>query len=202
MWYVVQVRTGKEESIRKQCEKLCGRDKGAAANKREDGTEIENLGREKNENSTGIIERCFIPRYEESKRYKGEWHKKTKILFPGYVFVVSSNVRQLFSGLKSVIGMTKLLGNGDAIVPLTLEETDFLLQFGGKDQVVKLSEGIIENDRVIVTNGPLKGYEGLICKVDRHKKMAWLEMMMFGRLQKIEVGLEIVEKRQMEDERV
>lgn len=194
MWYVVQVRTGTEESVRKQCERLLKGEK-EAADSWADCAEIESKSRKRTDSSTGIIERCFIPRYEEVKRYKGEWHRETKILFPGYVFVVSSDIRQLFAGLKSVIGLTKLLGTGDTIIPLTQEETDFLLQFGGKDQVVKLSEGIIENDRVIVTDGPLKGYEGLICKVDRHRKKAWLKMMIFGRMLEIEVGLEIVEKR-------
>ena len=60
---------------------------------------------------------------------------------------------------------------------------------------MKMSEGIIEGDQIIVTRGPLCGKEGLIQKIDRHKRKAWLEMKMFGREQRVEVGLEIVEKR-------
>lgn len=170
MWYVVQVRTGTEESVQRQCEILLDNE---------------------------IMKQCFIPRFEEEKRYRGEWHRKKEILFPGYVFIVSGDAVKLFAGLKNVNGLTKLLGIGNRIVPLSSEETNFLLKFGGKDQIVKLSKGIIENDKVIISEGPLKGYEGLICKIDRHKKKAWLEMKMFGKMQKIEVGLEILKKREI-----
>ena len=43
-------------------------------------------------------------------------------------------------------------------------------------------------------SGPLQGKEGYIKKIDRHKRRAFLEMPMFGRVQKIQVGLEIVAK--------
>ena len=57
-----------------------------------------------------------------------------------------------------------------------------------------MSEGFIEGDKFIVTRGPLCGKEGLIQKINRHKRKAWLEVEMFGRKQEIEVGLEIVAK--------
>ena len=56
MWYVIQVRTGTEENIRLQCEA--------------------NIPEE-------IMERCFIPYYEERRRIRGEWMTVKRILFPG-----------------------------------------------------------------------------------------------------------------------
>ncbi len=64
-----------------------------------------------------------------------------------------------------------------------------------KNRLSEMSEGIIENDRVVVTSGPLKGNEGLIRKIDRHKRKAWLEIEMFGRTVEMQVGLEVVGKR-------
>ena len=32
---------------------------------------------------------------------------------------------------------------------------------GGKEQIVGMSEGFIENDKVVITSGPLVGREGL-----------------------------------------
>ena len=58
-----------------------------------------------------------------------------------------------------------------------------------------MSVGVIEGDRVIVTEGPLKGHEAQITKIDRHKRAAYLDMRMFGRHKTIKVGLEIVRKR-------
>ena len=167
MWYVIQVRTGSEDNIRLQCEK--------------------NI-------STNILKDCFIPYYEERKHLKGEWRTLKKILFPGYVFLDSEEWERLFMNLKQVSGLTKLLGIGDDVVPLTEEEVEFLTSFGGEDQVVPISEGILENSKVIVMSGPLTGKEGYIKKIDRHKRKAYLELPMFGRIQRIQVGLEIVSK--------
>lgn len=93
-------------------------------------------------------------------------------------------------------GLTKLLGTGQDVVPLTFGEIRFLQQFGKEEQIVEMSKGIIENDKIIVTQGPLKGNEGLIKKIDRHKRKAYLEIEMFGRKVETQVGVEIVEKRQ------
>lgn len=167
MWYVMQVRTGTEENIRLQCSRRI---------------------------PEGVLERCFIPYYEEKKKIRGEWTVQKKVLFPGYIFVVTENMEQLYEALRSVIGLTRLIGTGREIVPLTEEEKNFLLEMGGEEQVVEMSEGIIENSRTKVLSGPLKGKEGLIRKIDRHKRKAWLEIEMFGREQTVEVGLEIVAK--------
>ena len=97
--------------------------------------------------------------------------------------------------MKKVIGLTKLIGTGDEIVPLTEDEVTFLREFGKEEQVVGVSKGIIVDDKVIIQTGPLKGNEGLIKKIDRHKRKAWLELELFGRTVETQVGLEIVEKR-------
>ena len=167
MWYVVQVRTGAEESIRTQC--------------------VKNVG-------TDVLKRCFIPYYEEKKRIRGEWTIQKKVLFPGYIFCITEQLEDLFQSLKLVVGLTKLLGTGNEIIPLAENEIAFLRRFGGKDQVVRMSEGIIEHSQVRITSGPLMGMEAFVKKIDRHKRKAWLELQMFGRLQMVQVGVEIVEK--------
>lgn len=167
MWYVVQVRTGTEERIRVQCLKNAQSD---------------------------VIAKCFIPYYEEQKRIRGKWTMQKKVLFPGYVFIITEQIDKAYEELRHIIGLTRLVGTGGEVVPLSGEEKEFLLKFGGEEQVVRMSEGIIEDSRVRVTSGPLQGIEGCIKKIDRHKRKAWLEVEMFGRMQRIEVGLEITEK--------
>lgn len=167
MWYVVQVRSGTEHNIRIQC------------NKKIPDT---------------IMERCFIPYYEEKKKQNGTWNTLQKVLFPGYIFMITEDVEKLFFHLKTIEGMTKLIGTGQDIIPLKEEEITFLKRFGGEEQIVSMSEGIIEGTQVTIISGPLKGMEGLIQKIDRHKRKAWLELEMFGKMQQVEVGLEITRK--------
>lgn len=168
MWYVMQVRTGTEESIRCQCQRTI---------------------------DSSVLERCFIPYYQQKKRFQGKWHIQERILFPGYVFLVCRNIEGLLENLKHVIGFTKVIGTGSEIVPLTEEEVDLLKRMGKEEQLVEMSTGIIENDTVQILNGPLKGMEGCIRKIDRHKRKAWLEIEMFGRTMEMQVGLEIVAKQ-------
>lgn len=168
MWYVIQVKAGTEERIRRQCESMIDKK---------------------------IMEYCFIPCYEEKKKYQGNWHISRKLLFPGYVFIVSNRLEELFERLKEVHGLTRLIGTGKEIVALKEEEVYLLKRIGADERPVGISTGMIENGNVMVTEGPLKGMEGCIRKIDRHKRKAWLEIGMFGRVMELEVGLEIVIKK-------
>ena len=167
MWYVMQVRTGTEESICRQCRNVIGSE---------------------------VLERCFIPYYEEKKRYEGRWHTQEKILFPGYVFMITDKIEELSLWLRQVIGLTKLLGTGKEIVPLTSDEEHWLLKIGGRKQKVEISEGIIGAGTLRITDGPLTGMEESIKRIDWHKRKAYLEVEMFGRVVEVQVGLEVVEK--------
>ena len=91
--------------------------------------------------------------------------------------------------------MTKLLKTGEQIISLTDSEIEFLLKFGGREQLVKMSIGFAEQDKIVVLEGPLKGMEGYIKKIDRHRREANLELPMFGRILDIKVGLEIIRKK-------
>ena len=168
MWYVIQVLTGTEEKICRQCEQVI---------------------------DSSILERCFIPRFQQKKRFLGEWHMQNEILFPGYVFLIPEHLETLTESLKQVVGMTKLLKTGEAITPLSEQEVALLQKLGSEKQEVSMSTGIIEGDAVHIFDGPLQGMEGLIKKIDRHKRIAYLEVEMFDRKVEMRVGLEIIEKK-------
>lgn len=167
MWYVIQVRTGTEEDIKLQCERRI---------------------------PSEIMERCYIPYYERKRKIRGTWHMEQRILFPGYVFVISDALEELFMGLKSVIGLTKLIGTGREIIPLTEQEVLLMQRLGNNDGLVELSCGVIQGGRTVITSGPLKGLEGCIRHIDRHKRTAKLELELMGRIVETQVGLEILEK--------
>ncbi len=175
MWYVIQTSTGRKEKIKLECEQRISKD---------------------------ILSHCVLPLYEEKIKYKGQWHIQKKKLFPGYLFLISDNLDELYKQLKKVEAMTKLLGTGEEIIPLTQNEIDFLLRFAGDEELVKMSQGIIIGDKVTILSGPLKGMESTIKKIDRHKRKAWLNLEMFGRSQLVEVGVEIVKKIASEDENI
>lgn len=166
-WYAVQVRTGKEQDTADLCRKIVDDD---------------------------ILWEAFIPRYERMKRYQREWHKEQLPMFPGYIFLVTERVEELFYRLKKVPELTKILGDGREFIPIKDEEKALLQQMGNEEHVTEMSVGYIAGERVVILSGPMMGMEGKIKKIDRHKRMAVLEVGMFGRWVDVKVGVEIVEK--------
>ena len=167
MWYAVQVRTGEEEKTKLLCNKMISKE---------------------------ILEECFIPYYEQKKKYIGKWHITNEILFPGYIFMISSLINDLIAEIRKIPKLIKILGNGNEIIPLYDREIEFLMEFGKKEHLIKMSYGYIENDKIIITDGPMKDYEGTVKKIDRHKRKAIIEVEFFGRIMEVSAGVEIVRK--------
>lgn len=167
-WYVIQVRSKAEEKIKQKCEQLI---------------------------SKRILSECFIPKNKRLKRIKGNWIEVEEVLFSGYVFVVSEYPNELYLELKKIDDLTKMLGYTESeIFPLYEDEVEFLKSFSNDEHVVELSCGIIENDVIQITSGPLKGKEGIIRKIDRHKRIARIEVELFGKVTQAKVGLEIISR--------
>lgn len=139
---------------------------------------------------------CFIPLREVRRHVGGEWVSITERLFPGYLFVTTNDILRVSEHLRRVPEFTRLLGkNDEKVTPLSSNEVYWLnALLEPTSKTVAMSVGVIEGDRVIVTDGPLLGHEALISKINRYKRVAYLDMHMFGRTKTIKVGLEIVRK--------
>lgn len=166
-WYAVQVTTGKEEETACMCRRVI---------------------------DTEILQECFIPKGERMRRYEGAWHKEKKILFPGYLFFITDAVEQLYFELKKIPELTRILGDGTSFIPLEQDEVSLLLQMGGEEHIASMSSGYIKGEKIIITEGPLRNLEGIIRKIDRHKRTAVVQIRMLGRLRDVTMGVEIVRK--------
>ncbi len=141
------------------------------------------------------IKSCYVPEYEVSQKHEGEWQRIRKLLIPGYVFVETTDPAALAKLIRTLLPFTRMLGvSNDSFIPLTSNEVSWINGFANAEHVVEVSVGAIEGDQVIVTSGPLKGHEAQITKIDRHKRIALLEVHMFGRRKTVKVGLEVVKK--------
>ena len=116
-------------------------------------------------------------------------------MFPGYIFAISDQVEELYQALKNIPELTKFIGVGEKWTPMTREDIEIVEVLCGRERIVRFSEGYIIGTQVTVIRGPLQGMEGSIRRIDRHKRKAYLEIPMFGRVLNAQVGLEIVEKR-------
>ena len=96
--------------------------------------------------------------------------------------------------IKQAPAFARVLTQDGKIVPLSAAECDWLVRLTGPTHVVEPSIGVIEGDRVTITDGPLVGMESQIKKIDRHKRLAYLDVHLLGRTKTVKVGVEIVRK--------
>ncbi|MBR1930287.1 MAG: antiterminator LoaP [Lachnospiraceae bacterium] len=164
-WYAIQVLGGKEESTANLCQALLNQES----------------------------EELFVPRYVRKKKFNGQWQEVQGILFPGYLFVITDRVADLFFRLKAIQSLTKILRADDAFIPLQPEEISFLQHFGREEHLVEMSTGHKEGDHITITDGPLADFEGKILKIDRHKRIAIIEVDFFSRVTQVKVGLEVID---------
>ena len=167
MWYVIQTETGREEEILRLMRRSLDKK---------------------------LCSRYMILKAEWPKRSGGQWALLRKVMFPGYIFLVTEQVDILFAKLKQIPNLTKILGDGTEFIPLTQEEVGFLKNMVNEAYIAEMSKGYIIGDVVTVISGPMKEMKGKIKFIDRHKRLAVIEIEMFGRKTEVRLGLEIVKK--------
>ena len=123
---------------------------------------------------------CF--RYQRLMRYGGGWHMERRMLLPGFIFLYGKEE-----------GALKNTGRREKFF-LYPCESPYVKVLCSHDNLIHMSRGIIRNGTTVVTEGPLKGRENLIRKIDRHKRTAKLGVPFGGKTVEITVGLEIYQK--------
>lgn len=181
MWYVIHTISGMEQKCRQQCEKYV---------------------------DASAYKRMFVLHYTVKKHFKKEWHEVKKVLFPGYLFVDTETIEPVMEGLRQFRQYTKILRDGETVSPVTEQEQKFLADMMDENYVVRYSEGFLIGEKVYITSGPLRNYQGCIRTVDRHQRIAKLEIPVFGGLTPVEVGFGAIARvsedqfRQMKDESI
>lgn len=165
MWYVVQTMTGEEHKCVQLCKKRIKR---------------------------SLYREIFVPMYIDKMHFRKEWHDIKKPLFPGYFFIDTEEVEPILQDLKKMDRFAKALKNADVVTPITTKEQQFMMDMMNEEYTIHCSTGFIIGDKICITEGPLKNHCGLIQKVDRHRRVAKLEIDFFGRMTPAEVGLEIL----------
>ena len=143
----------------------------------------------------------FVPTKETPYRNKGVLHKIRKPLFPGYVFVqteiepsrIADRLETELKGVKEVYTILHY-GNDRKDVVVREEERLYWDRLFDENFCVVGSVGFIVGDTIHITSGALVGLEGQIKKIDRHKRIAIVEMKMMGAARDVSLMLEVVEK--------
>ncbi len=170
MWYALQTVKGQEENLKKQIKAL------ESEKKRDDWK----------------IFYCV-----KKKKYLGQWHDKTELFLPGYLFLVTKerNLRISKISEKTEISVFSAPYELDLkIWPVKWEEEEFIERLTRENDEIGMSYGVIRNGVLEVLDGALVGMESRVRKIDRHKRKGYVSIEICGEEVITEIGLEIIEK--------
>lgn len=145
--------------------------------------------------SHDIFDEVFTPKREISRKSDGKEVILSKVMFPGYIFVSSNNIKEFSTNMLYLPQFAKVLGRDKEtqdFVPLSDEECIMIDTLCGKDSGRLLETSFVsiqEGKKVKVIAGPLLGFEGKIHKVDLHKRVAYVEVSMLGNTFDVQFGI-------------
>lgn len=169
MWYVIQVTTGKEEEMRLLIEREAGHE---------------------------LYERCFYIKRERIWRRDGQCIVHVETMFPGYLFVITDQPKELYWGLKEIPQFTKMLRTEDEIfLSVADDERKFLenLLNGDKEDIVRLSKVKLDEKKEIVSaEGPLEHYIESIVKKKIRLRYVMIDVVLFGKKRTVLIGIDVI----------
>ena len=139
-----------------------------------------------------LYTRCIVPYRRKREIHRGVSMFVDKLLFPSYVFIETDRIDDFAKCLRRYPGKNIILQTGEFFSPIYAEEEYFLTDMLGKNDIIDSSSGYLDGERVMVTSGPLRGYENRIKKVVRRKSLAILEMTLYDRRVETALGLDLI----------
>ncbi|MGA2545114.1 MAG: antiterminator LoaP [Rectinemataceae bacterium] len=142
--------------------------------------------------------RLIIPKKMIPIRRGGDTIKNLMPVFPGYIFIDSEDILgelDAYWTIRKTPGFIRFLRDSSSPTPLSDHDVLLLRRFISFGEYADTSKVTFdEHDRIVVLEGPLKGLEGQIIKVNRRKGRAKVLLDMYGEAFPIDLGFEVVER--------
>ena len=172
-WYILHVRTGYEDKVRKLIESRINKD--------------------------GIkISRVVIPTEDVSEMAKGERKIRSRRYWPGYLLVElapEGENEETWLAVRATSGVLGFLGADKRPVPLAEQEVNRILneiedRKGKATPKVEFKNG----DKVEVVDGPFVNFTGIVEEVMAEKERLKVSLSIFGRATLLELNYWQVER--------
>jgi transcriptional antiterminator NusG len=138
---------------------------------------------------------ALIPKRVIPEKKGGEFKKVLKNLFPGYILIHTQLNDETYHKLIHIPHLIRILGYDTYYSPIDEAEIAIILKLVNHEGIIDNSKVFIENSVVEVIEGPLKGLEGLIVRVNKHTRRVKIKLYFMGEARVIEVGIEILQTR-------
>lgn len=170
-WYVVQVYTGFEETVKLDLEKR-----------------IDEL---ETQDQFGEV---LIPTGQLTTFFAEEEKNKKEKIFPGYLLIQMEMTGETHRLVSSLPRVSRFLGGANP-VPLSNKEVERIFaQVSGELSVATEKQSFTEGSEVHICNGPFTSFVGIIDKVDEDREKLTVMVSIFGRLTPVELGFDQVKK--------
>lgn len=137
----------------------------------------------------------FAPLFEKVFIRKGISKIETGVLFPGYVFIFGEISTRLYEVINDNSDVFCFLKSGTQLLQVPKEEWGLLGEICNENGVIEVSTVDFEkNDRIMVMSGPLKNLATKIVSVNKHKRIAFVEVQMMNRVNRIKLSFEFLKK--------
>lgn len=142
--------------------------------------------------SDGI--KFYVPKRKLRERKDGVWHEKVHTIFPGYVLIEGNIDTNMYYGLKGVPGLWNLLRDDKDLLSISQHEIKIINKLMCNGETINESTIYEINGHVIVTDGPIKGMEGHIVKINKRKGRAKVNLSFLGEQRLIDLCVNVLTK--------
>lgn len=164
-WYVVHTYSGYENKVASNIEKVV-----------------------ENRRLQDLIAEVKVPTETVTEIKDNKKREVERKIFPGYVLVKMVLTDDSWYVVRNTRGVTGFVGPASKPVPLTDEEVAAL---GVEQRQIEVNYTV--GDRVLITDGPLDGFSGIVEELDVDKDRVKVVVSMFGRETPVELELDQVQ---------
>ena len=164
LWYAIQSYTGKEEQLAEMIRRV-------------------------------VPERyygeCFVPYFERLRCWRQQNQVHILRLFPGYLFISTDEIDDVFQGLRKIPAMSKILTAGEfEFTPLYDSEAEFLKKILDADHIVRLTYAATDGKgHVTYMAGPLEKCRDRIETYKFRDRYAQVRLTIAGQEKTVRMGI-------------
>ena len=139
--------------------------------------------------SLGFEDKIFqvlVPKEKKIKIKGGKREIVEEKIYPGYVLVEMLVSDDSWYVVRNTPNVTGFIGAGTVPTPLSRDEVDGLLKRMGV-QEPKYKVDVVVGERVKITDGPFKDFDGKISEIDMEKGRVKVLVSIFGRETPVEL---------------
>ncbi len=170
-WYAIFVETGFEEEVCLNIDKL----------------KVLGIGE--------IQYNLLVPKRKIYERKRGIRRTVVKNMFPGYVLLETNKINEFYIHVRSIPHIIKFLKSSYYFLEVSINEITQIISMTDKKGFINISQALVINDKIHITEGPLLGREGIIKKIDKRKGRAKVEFIISNNALLIDLGIDIIQKQ-------